>query len=676
MRRLLSFVLFASICVPAALAQVPAQPAATPAVNITLGHSAVAINGSWRFHTGDNPEWSSPSFSDSSWETTSLKTKEGSYDPGQGTPGFVPGWTGKGHPGYSGFAWYRIRIHLAGADGPISLLAPSDVDDSYQIFVNGLLIGSFGDFSSSLPTIYTTQPFMFQIPLSVLRNSPSGNLEIAFRFYMAPRELLQNNFPGGMHDPPYIGLTDAIVPIYHVQWENQFQETSSSIINFLIYLLFTLLILMLYVFDRTERILLLPLAACAVSGLYMLVIVFSNMSTLLTAIQEVYAGAVLISGFRALWAITWWIYFGLKQRKWIRNAIIVVAALSTAIQLLFPFLTTSGPKAPHFIFTAYFISSYLTNAAVVALLILIVYFGVRQAQKVDWMLLLAVIFFGLPNLNPVFYALHIRTAWFPFGLSLGLAPITSLASLFCFSIVLMHRFRASQRSQQAVLEDVKQAQEVQQVLIPKTLPQIPGLTIESEYRPAREVGGDFFHIQPASDGSLLIVAGDVSGKGLKAAMTVSTIIGALRNEPSRQPAIILANLNRLLHGNIAGFAVCTAALIHADGSMTLANAGNIAPYLNGKELPIGSSLPLGVTLDTTYSESTHQLNPGDRLAFISDGVVEATNPQRELFGFDRTQAISNQPASAIADTAQRFGQQDDISVIAITLDPALKAALA
>ncbi|HTW46021.1 MAG TPA: SpoIIE family protein phosphatase [Acidobacteriaceae bacterium] len=675
MRRFSLLMLCASLCIPFASAQSPASPA-TPQMNITLGHSAVAVDGPWRFHIGDNPRWADPGFNDSSWDSTSLETKEGSYDPGQGTPGFVPGWTGKGHPGYSGFAWYRIRVHLTGADAPLTLLAPSDVDDSYQIFVNGRLLGSFGDFSSSLPTIYRTQPFKFQIPSSLLRNSPGGNLEIAFRFYMAPRELLQNNSPGGMHDPPYIGLTDAIVPVYHVQWENQFQETASIIFNFLIYLLFTLLILMLYVFDRTERILLLPLAACAFSGINMLVTVFGNMSTLFTAILEVYAAAVLISLFRALWAITWWMYFGLQQKKWIRNAIIVVAALDTAVELLFPFLTTSGPRAPHFIFTAYSVSGYLTDAAVVVLLILIVYFGIRQAQKIDWMLLLALIFYGLPNLNPVYNALHIRTAWFPFGLDLNLAPLASLASLFCFSVVLMRRFRISQRRHQAVLEDVKQAQEVQQVLIPKTLPQVPGLTIESEYRPAREVGGDFFHIQPGKDGSLLIVSGDVSGKGLKAAMTVSTIVGALRNEPSRQPATVLDNLNRILYGNIDGFAVCTAALIRTDGSMSIANAGNLAPYLNGNEIPVASSLPLGVTLESTYIETAHQLNPGDRLTFISDGVVEATNPKRELFGFDRTQAISNQPASAIADTAQSFGQQDDISVIAITREPELKAAFA
>ena len=668
MRRLPSLVLLTSLCASLASAQNPA-PATAPQMSITLGHSAVALDGPWRFHIGDNPQWSDPNFNDSSWETTNVGVAADSYDPNMGTPGFVPGWTGKGHPGYSGFAWYRIRVHLTGADAPLALLAPSDVDDSYQIFVNGRLVGSFGDFNRRDVSGYFTRPRMFRLPTSVLRNSPGGNLDIALRFYMVPRTLLQNNSPGGMHDPPYIGFTSAIVPVYHVQWENLLRISATSVVTLLIYLLFSLLILMLFAFDRTERILLLPLAACAVDALVGLLVILASSTTLLTANSFLYQILVLSYTALALWAITWWAYFGLRQMKWIRNAVIIVAALSAAIDLLFNLLTTSGPSTPHIVFTARSIANHVLGISLIAVLILIAWFGIRKAQKVDWLLLLALIFYGVPSLNSTYNALHIRTAWFPFGLNIQLSALTALASLFCFSIVLMHRFRASQRRQQAMIEDVKQAQEVQQVLIPKQFPQVPGLTIESEYRPAREVGGDFFHIQPANDGSLLIVAGDVSGKGLKAAMTVSTIIGGLRNEPSRQPATVLANLNRILHGNIDGFAVCTAALIQPDGSMSLANAGNIAPYLNGKELPVGSSLPLGVTLDTTYAESTHQLNPGDRLAFISDGVVEATNSHRELFGFDRTQAISNQPASAIADAAQSFGQQDDISVIAVTMQP-------
>jgi phosphoserine phosphatase RsbU/P len=105
--------------------------------------------------------------------------------------------------------------------------------------------------------------------------------------------------------------------------------------------------------------------------------------------------------------------------------------------------------------------------------------------------------------------------------------------------------------------------------------------------------------------------------------------------------------------------------------MTLANAGNLPPYRNGQELDVESGLPLGITPDVCYSETTFQLNPNDRVTFVSDGVVEATNKRR------RTQAISTQSASAIAEAAKQFGQHDDITVLTLTLTtPSLKAALA
>ena len=159
-------------------------------------------------------------------------------------------------------------------------------------------------------------------------------------------------------------------------------------------------------------------------------------------------------------------------------------------------------------------------------------------------------------------------------------------------------------------------------------------------------------------------------------MTVGAIIGALRGCPVRKPAAVLAHLNLVLHGQITGFVTCTAALIAVDGNMTIANAGNLPPYRNGQELDVDSGLPLGIAPDASYSESTFQLNPNDRLTFVSDGVVEATNERRELFGFHRTQAISTHSANAIAEAAKQFGQQDDITVLTLTLTPCLKASLA
>ncbi|HVC47050.1 MAG TPA: PP2C family protein-serine/threonine phosphatase, partial [Terracidiphilus sp.] len=187
-----------------------------------------------------------------------------------------------------------------------------------------------------------------------------------------------------------------------------------------------------------------------------------------------------------------------------------------------------------------------------------------------------------------------------------------------------------------------------------------------------EVGGDFFQVIPCVGraNAALLVIGDVSGKGLKAAMTVSLIVGALRDEQTRQPAQVLAHLNRVLCGQVGGFVTCSAALIAYDGVMTLANAGHLSPYRNGEEIALPPGLPLGIAPAADYTETTLHLAPGDKLTFLSDGVVEARNTQGELFGFDRTASISTQSAESIAQAAQRWGQEDDITVLTVAFAPA------
>ena len=186
------------------------------------------------------------------------------------------------------------------------------------------------------------------------------------------------------------------------------------------------------------------------------------------------------------------------------------------------------------------------------------------------------------------------------------------------------------------------------------------------YARAKHVGGDFFRVLPGSDSSVLVVVGDVSGEGLKAAMTVSAIMGALRGCPSLRPSEILSYLNRVLYGQVDGFATCCVALIEKDGRMTLANAGNPAPYRNGEEMAVEAGLPLGVLAETIYAETRYDIAPGDRLTFVSDGVVEATNAKGELYGFERTRAISAESAYQIAKAAEQFGQEDDITVLTLT----------
>jgi phosphoserine phosphatase RsbU/P len=209
------------------------------------------------------------------------------------------------------------------------------------------------------------------------------------------------------------------------------------------------------------------------------------------------------------------------------------------------------------------------------------------------------------------------------------------------------------------------AREVQEQLVAPAV-DLPGFKIGSAYAPAKKVGGDFFRVIPESGGGVLVVVGHVSGKGLKAAMTVGAIMGALRDYPSRRPTEVLAHLNRVLYGQVSGFVTCCATLIASDGTMTLANAGNPAPYRNGEEMAVEPGLPLGMLGEVSYAETRYQIAVGDQLTFVSDGVVEATNTQGELYGFERTRAISKQTANAIAEAARQFGQEDDITVVTLT----------
>src|SRR6202046_5099856 len=147
--------------------------------------------------------------------------------------------------------------------------------------------------------------------------------------------------------------------------------------------------------------------------------------------------------------------------------------------------------------------------------------------------------------------------------------------LFLALIFTIAREQFLQRERQARIElEVKSAREVQQILVPEETPAIPGFAIASVYRPAEEVGGDFFQVIATDAGGALIALGDVSGKGLQAAMTVSLIVGALRTmaDYTQSPATILQGLNRRLLGRIdGGFVTCVIARIDPSGTTTLAN---------------------------------------------------------------------------------------------------------
>jgi phosphoserine phosphatase RsbU/P len=355
---------------------------------------------------------------------------------------------------------------------------------------------------------------------------------------------------------------------------------------------------------------------------------------------------------------------GVPRALWRRaNYVVALVNLAWSLQLESRNLGLLPPTAATDFFRG--LTLWLGELSLGCLLLAIAVDGVRTIGRKAWLPMTPGLLFALYCLS---YDLAVSGIFENFVLGEFICASVPISVL----VIFLMRFTEQQRENVRMADDMRQAQEVQRLLVPQHLPSFPGWIIESEYRPARQVGGDFFYVLPGKDGSLLVVVGDVSGKGLKAAMTVSAVVGALRDTADRQPARVLDHLNRVLCGQIGGFVTCSATLIAENGAMTIANAGQLSPYSNGDELAVPSGLPLGITLGVSYEEEQFELNAGDRLTFVSDGVLEARNPSGELFGFERTRMISDRPAAEIAAAAQDFGQEDDITVLSVTLTAKLQ----
>jgi phosphoserine phosphatase RsbU/P len=251
---------------------------------------------------------------------------------------------------------------------------------------------------------------------------------------------------------------------------------------------------------------------------------------------------------------------------------------------------------------------------------------------------------------------------------LQISDLSDFLFVLAIAVVMFFRFTRVSREQIRVAAELDAARDIQQRLVPAQLPPVKGYTIEAAYFPAQEVGGDFYQVFAQDDGAQLVVVGDVSGKGLRAAMTGTLALGALRALAAEGlgPAVVLTRLNRQqTETQDGGFITCICARVTERGEVTLANAGHLSPYCNGEEIPVASGLPLGIHRDERYEEQNLTLAPGDQLTLLSDGVLEAMDAKGELFGFERMLAISGQSAAAIAEAARRFGQADDITVLTL-----------
>jgi hypothetical protein len=649
-------------------------------MQIRLGQSMVALTGPWKFRTGDNPAWANPDFDDSGWENVDLTPKAGAFDPNAGLSGYVPGWTAKGHPGYWGYAWYRIRVQVSAKRGQqIALTGPSDLDDGYQFFANGKLVGSFGKFHANgqPPTTYNSQPVMFALPglgtggdASPDPSRSTVTQELAFRVWMNPYTLTFESDPGGFHVAPDLGEASVVRAHYQLAWVELLRSTASYILEGALYLLLAIMACSLILFDRSDPVYRWLTATFLLSALGYGDVVIAA----LTQVEGIVQSSLIENGLlfplaSGAWVMVWWVWFGLRRPSWIPKAIIFLTTVYALSMVIGDDLFFSA--VPHPVSTMFHFLSLCIRFAFALLLLFIATRGIQQQGREGWLALPVVLLFGLGEFWTELQILHIRTRWFPFGISVTISQIRGVVLVSAIFALLLRRLLLSMDYQRQLASDIKQAQEVQKVLIPEELPHVPGLIIESEYRPARDVGGDFFQILPhPTDGSVLIVVGDVTGKGLQAGMLVALIVGAIRteNRHTDDPLAMLLMLNERLWGRGHAHATCLALRMDRDGSVLLANAGHLPPYLNGKELPMEGALPLGMVEHTEFSVMRFQLEPGDRLMLMSDGIAEAQDKQGRLFGFARIQEMLQRHVTGaqMATAAQEFGQEDDISVLSLT----------
>lgn len=328
MRRLAFTLFIALACAAPALTQSSSPGRPTSSTQITLGHNVVALNGPWKFHIGDSPLdpvthaplWARPSFDDSTWETVDLTPKSVAFDPIGGNPGYVPGWTTRGHPAVSSYGWYRIRVHVETQPGEgLSVAGPDDVDDAYQLFANGTLLGSFGDFSGAFPEPYFSQPMKFPIQPGP---QASPTLVLAFRIWLTPyaAEFIPN--AGGFHTAPLLGSTAAVAAVHQIQWLQTIRVYGGKPLEALLFFLLSIVASSLILFDRTDRVYLWIGAVFFLTALLQVLVVIGAMTQFIAGRKELlfedtFVLPLLLSG----WVMVWWVWFRLDRPAWLPKAV-------------------------------------------------------------------------------------------------------------------------------------------------------------------------------------------------------------------------------------------------------------------------------------------------------------------------------------------------------------------
>jgi hypothetical protein len=596
-----------------------------------------------RYHFGDDPDgklgWANPNFDDSSWPVA----KDGS----------VP--TAPFHS--DGFVWARVHVAVpSGLSGPLAIrqVHPEKASSAEELYVDGSLIGRSGRVPPNpVPLARGMRQAVFPVPANEMNYGSGGT--VALRAWGPP------SATGEKFDALFEIDRESVLAIAaHDRMDSLLLAHMPQYIPFGFLFIVGLGLLFLWRLTHRRELMLFGLSLIA-GPAWVIFMSLTEIGWLPLPLRHwdlIYAPLELL--FPTLFVVFTSTALGLPGRR----AMYLLVALSTASGVCESTVFWTFDRSP-------LVYTFSLLAPGLALL--------RDATMTG---ILAWSLVRRPS-NRLFTALILLAPLFSVLLMLGLLPgasgldlfnLTILVNNYALAAVLVGRAWKAWRQGNDYRTELASAREVQRRLVPASVPAIEGYKIGAAYVPAAEVGGDFYQVLEQRDGSALILVGDVSGKGLKAAMNGVLAIGAARALASEQlsPGMLLTRLNAELVGSQdGGFITCLCARIEADGSVVIANAGHLAPYRDGSEVEVDWGLPLGIATGFVYAETMVKLAAGENLLLLSDGVVEARKATGELFGFERTRAISTEPAEKIAQAAQAFGQEDDITVLSLTFAGAL-----
>ena len=593
------------------------------------------INEGWAAHDGDNTAWASPGFDDDTWQTVDLE------DMGVAQPGW---------------RWYRKHVNV-GPDFPKVQLLLEGGEGTYELYVNGQRMEGAG----ILPALAVNRPVerVFALP------NDNRDFEIALRTSVTPGYKAYG-FPlflnVTMGRPTVIGYEREAL-----ESERLYSVAPSVAINLLL-VLAALGALALFASQRTQR-----------DYLFLAIFLFvTGLSNGLWHMQQ--AGVVPISA-NFLFADPLVYLIVISQIEFTLSFARRRVGIGWRVYecvLLLPILLVPLNWLGHLSQDNYLLVQVAVTSPSAFLLPGFLAYWYRRGNREAGLLILPSL---VPTAMGVLYDLGLVSSYVGWKsldvltdpIQVGVFPVQisdlgSVVFLVAIGVVMFFRFTRVSREQARSAAELEAAREIQRRLVPAILPVVEGYRIESAYLPAQEVGGDFYQVLQQKDGTHLIVVGDVSGKGLKAAMTGTLAIGALRSLAGEGlgPAALLTRLNRqLAQEPDGGFITCVCLIASSSGRVVIANAGHPAPYCNGAEVDLDGDLPLGIVEEVPYIETELNLETGETLTLLSDGVVEARNASGELFGFERTRGISQERAGKIAATAQQFGQEDDITVLTV-----------